>query len=1102
MCRLFSKFLPAIVFIFILLLLSLHQNLSAQESDYEQFKTLMDKALKKDNSLNVTKLVKENRYHTVRYVNQLLQSYISHFLSNQKENSDIEMNNAKNLAVIYQDNYTSSVLISRTNLYQDWSDEQKSLKAKLDSIRNEGLSQAKKTKYTEANVKFRKALEISVQLQDNYTTSILMENIGKAHRHANKYKAAADTLSLALNLARESENKRSEANILRELGVVTYITGNPEGALKYWQIALEAFEVINEKNLMATTLSHIGIYYKNMGRPEEGLKYYSRALKIHRDVWKEREIGNDLNNIGNIYLDYFADYSKARENFEEALAIKKKYEEVTLQGIILGNIGICFKKQGDYQNALKYFNQAVKLGQEMNQLSTVAKNLSDIGTLYDNVGSYEKSITYYQQALKMIREIGEKKWEIESLINLGATYGNLKQYQDALSQYHSALNLAKQLNSRSYEGTILSNMAGLELELNNNDSALQLYHKSLKITKEIKDKKHQAIVERGLGDYYLLNKKYDSALGNYQNSLEIGLEIDSPEEIWQAYYGIGNVLKKLGDKKEAAKKYKAAINAIESIRNKLSLESLKESFMEEKIEVYQEIILLLLELGRDEEAFDFLERAKALNLLYILSTDRVNITAGISEDLLKKKKRIEWNFQKIYKQLTAEFSKSDDQNLPLINSLQDSLNHMRFQHQEILQEINLKHPSYAQLAGIKKPLTQKEVQAYVLENITLIEYLVTNERTIVFIVTRQNINFEILDISKENLSTYVKNILQPFRDVKTGKITNLVDISYDLKSANGLYQQIFLPIEKYIPPESPIIIVPDDILHYLPFEALVTNIETKAPDKNVIFSRFENADYLVEKYTISYSPSASVLDPKIIFNKQKKSQGLLALGNPYFGAETNIKTKEEEGILDFLSLLIRGTEANSWTFPQLPNTEKEVLEIAKLIEPSVYYIGKEAREERLKTQAGEFKYIHLSTHSVTEEKQPMYSRIVFAQDDDPTEDGFLHAYEVLNLNFDADLVTLSACETGLGKLSHGEGLIGLTRSFMYAGAPSVLVSLWSVDESTVYLMNFFYENLSKGMNKTESIRQAKLKLLHIREDGVSFSHPFLWAPFVLIGNWE
>lgn len=132
----------------------------------------------------------------------------------------------------------------------------------------------------------------------------------------------------------------------------------------------------------------------------------------------------------------------------------------------------------------------------------------------------------------------------------------------------------------------------------------------------------------------------------------------------------------------------------------------------------------------------------------------------------------------------------------------------------------------------------------------------------------------------------------------------------------------------------------------------------------------------------------------------------------------------------------------------------------------------------------------------------MYSRIVFALDDDPKEDGFLHAYEVLNLSLNANLVTLSACETGLGKLSRGEGLIGLTNAFLYAGASSVLVSLWSVDESTGLIMKYFYQNLKDGMNKTKALQKAKLSLLETHKKGMSFAHPFLWAPFVLMGSFS
>jgi len=199
------------------------------------------------------------------------------------------------------------------------------------------------------------------------------------------------------------------------------------------------------------------------------------------------------------------------------------------------------------------------------------------------------------------------------------------------------------------------------------------------------------------------------------------------------------------------------------------------------------------------------------------------------------------------------------------------------------------------------------------------------------------------------------------------------------------------------------------------------------------------------------------------------------------------------------------TSFRTFIFKIAKNLCDEVRAIAEILKPLLLYISKEAKEESFEEKAGNFSNVHLATHCIFEETQPMYSRIVFAQDDDPAEDGFSHTYEVFNLNLNAELVTLGACETGLGKLSRGEGLIGLTRAFMYAGTPSVVVSLWSVDESTAKLMTYFYQNFKDGMTKVEALRQAKLKMLSLRrifppEQEFSFAQPYLWAPFVLIGG--
>jgi len=401
-------------------------------------------------------------------------------------------------------------------------------------------------------------------------------------------------------------------------------------------------------------------------------------------------------------------------------------------------------------------------------------------------------------------------------------------------------------------------------------------------------------------------------------------------------------------------------------------------------------------------------------------------------------------------------------------------------------------------------LNTKQIQDKILSPDTyLIEYLVGDEYTFVWIVGKNSLKYEKLALTHDSLHTMIDSLRQPFRDVKTGRIRDLALVTFDLKLSHNLYEQIFQPIEKYVPEGSHIIIVPDDVLYYLPFEALVTEIEDKRTDTRTVHARFENAQYLIEKYSISYSPSASILDPELAKSKAKRGyEGkLLAFGNPDFGKYTGEGTIALSDTVSEITQLHLSSALRGPLTP-LNQSEREVDKVAKIFKPALVYKRKEAKEEHLKKKSVSFPYIHISTHGFIEEKQPLYSSIIMAQDEDPSEDGFLQTYEIFNLDLDADLVTLSACETGLGQLSRGEGLIGLTRAFLYAGASSLLVSLWSVDESTSMMMEYFYKNIKKGHTKAEALRQAKLKMFKTRKNGISFSHPFLWAPFVLIGDYE
>lgn len=454
----------------------------------------------------------------------------------------------------------------------------------------------------------------------------------------------------------------------------------------------------------------------------------------------------------------------------------------------------------------------------------------------------------------------------------------------------------------------------------------------------------------------------------------------------------------------------------------------------------------------------------------------------------------------MYDRLSAEYGKAErEQNT--IATLLDSLNQVRSKHEKILDGIRLHHSSWAQLTGNAQPLSLEEIQSRVLPpNTSLVEYFVGSEMVAVWVIRKESFDHEVIEIKRDELTEIVERLRQPFKDLKEGKIRNLANVSFNLKAAQKLYERLFLPIEKYLHKDDQLIIVPDGVLHYLPFEALVTERERKHYDAETLFSQYENANYLVEKYPISYIPAISILGLEARIHERRDGQKgqLLAFGSPDFGPFTDITPRRENQYPTKIVAVYKSSKGLAFSVLD----SRDAVEVSEILQPSKLFLGEEATEDHFKQEAGNFPNIYLSTHAIVTETQPMYSLIAFAQDADPAEDGFLHTYEVFNLELDADLVTLSACETGLGKLHRGESIIGLTRAFLYAGASAVVVSLWSVEESSALLMKEFYRNVKRGTPKARALQQAKVNMLRTRRNRLSFSHPFLWAPFVLIGDWK
>ena len=384
------------------------------------------------------------------------------------------------------------------------------------------------------------------------------------------------------------------------------------------------------------------------------------------------------------------------------------------------------------------------------------------------------------------------------------------------------------------------------------------------------------------------------------------------------------------------------------------------------------------------------------------------------------------------------------------------------------------HPELKIQRGEAEIVTREKLNELLPDSLgAFLEYVVTAEKTFLFVITKPanqaavSTKVYTINLKQSDLAPRIST----FRKQLASRSVNFH------KEAAALHNLLIAPAAAILKTKRNLVIVPDDVLWELPFQALLSS---------------ENR-YLLEDYSLFYVPSLTVFNEmKKLQKKKPKSSAinLFAMGNPTLGWET----KEQ------IQQLNRDAKLDP-----LPESEKEVLELAKLYgEKSKIYVGPDAREDKLKNEAGRYNLVHLATHGFLDDATPMYSQILLASNRTPEEDGLLEAREILNLKLNANLVVLSACETAMGKIGKGEGMIGLAWALFVSGVPTTVVSQWRVDSaSTTELMIQFHKRLRSMYSQANSpspvpdaLREAALNLLQSDQ----YRHPFYWAPFVVIGS--
>ena len=719
------------------------------------------------------------------------------------------------------------------------------------------------------------------------------------------------------------------------------------------------------------------------------------ALELYRVDRNLTKVAEVLRHIGDLQS-RLGEFQNALESYTEALSLSQQAGAIAEEAATLNSLGQLYKSLANLDTALNYHNQALPLLYQLNDRGNAAATLNNIGNLKFAVGNYEDALQSYNQALTLSQSAADKAVEASALMGIGSVYSTSKQWSNALNTFNQALIVARFLNDRVKEAEVLNQLGKIYAALRDNATALEHYNQALLINREVGNRLGEATTLSNMAVFYEDQGNSADAIDYYQQSIAI----------------------------------------TESIQGDIQLEELKSSFAGERIDAYSRLINLLGAQGDFTAAFNYAERAKARAFLDQIANGRIDFRAGVDAQLLQQEQDLNNQMAVAQSQLIALRSQpQDQQDIETIAETDARLTALKQDYANLLIQIKLQSPATASLVTVDvAPL--EEIQSLLEPDTTLVEYFVTGDRTFAFILTRDSFNTVPLGIRREDLVETI-TLLRDFSDLSD-------EIPPELQQ---LHQDLIEPLQPYLN-SSRLIIVPHDILHYLPFAALT-----------------DGDRYLNDDYVISLLPSANTLQ-HLPEPHDLAQPTLLALGNP--------------DISEPLS--------------PLQYAEEEVEAIARLFNTQPL-IGQAATESAVRSAGGAASILHLAAHGEYDPINSLFSTLHLAADDQ--HDGRLEVREIygLDLTQSINLVVLSACQTNIGRQSRGDEIVGLNRAFLYAGTPAVMSSLWNVDDAaTKRLMEEFYAHLNGGMSAAEALQKAQQAVR------AEYPNPYFWSAFSITGN--
>lgn len=929
-----------------------------------------------------------------------------------------------------------------------------------------------------------------------------------------------EALEQALKL--EGETSLLSASCYHRKGYLHNRQYDHQKALDNYQKAFEIRTVLlpDTATQIADSYNNIGVVYADMGQYHKALDYLEKALAIYQQTENMRSSVADVyNNIGIIYFS-LGEYDLTIENHLQSLHYKQEAEQETADVPQTYNyLGKAFLQKGEYNLSLEYFTKALLLGQKMfsEYHPFIANSYYNIANVYLHKADLTMAYEYAARASQLRRVLhGEESPEVaESLEQIALIYAGEEKFAKAEENIQKVITLNSLMYSGEHPvliGTYIH--AGDIYEMQKKYGyAFDYYQKALQMQQQIFGRKHPvtAVAYNKLGHIFALRENYTDALNHYQKALIANLRhfndtVVYAQAVLVQYFDHNVLLKTLELKANAllnryhqtenTKDLRMAFETVQQcyhllnkIRRSHQSQSDKIELAQTATDVYEQAIVVSYEMYRHykkdtylNQAFSASERNKGGVLLGSLVEIEAQKIAGIPDSLLQIERHLKAEIATFQKELAEA---NDSITAAFLNNKLFAANR---EYDSLIGQFENNFMRYFKHKYSTQTVPVDELQA-ILDRKTAVRTYFKGDSTIyVFTITRRKVDLQIVP-----LRDYFDMFVEMLRDGIVSSVGKPDPVTY--RKLGYEFYEILFPEEMLKNRIENLIIIPDGTLGMLPYEALLTQ---EVPDASLPLKDYP---FLLKKYNISYAYSSNLFykNATKILEQQEGEARCLAMA-PVFADEMQplAATDERRRLAGVASL-------------NLPATEEEVAAISTVFqdnsETAQTITHQQASEHFVKgSQLSGYRYVHIATHGFVNTETPELSGILLAKDDHSSEDGVLYLGEIYNLQLQSNMVVLSACETGLGQITEGEGVIGLSRAFLYAGTKNLVVSLWKVaDESTSELMIDFYDIFLSQLFENEeenaifryapSLRSAKMKMI---ENGV-YAHPYYWSPFILIG---